>query len=161
MSRVRAHGLSIDPPEGWEVQIFRRAGDDSSTRRADVGGKGTSNPVLHASTRPLVAGRGDYGSGVVETLGVHDAFLALVEFDPDAGQTALFATSPVPRRLAARGFQAHTLQRVIAGQGGSQAFAQEADRAFCLYAVVGSLRNAPSVVERLNQALATLEISPR
>jgi hypothetical protein len=117
--------------------------------------------VLHLSTRPLVVSRGDYGSGVVESLGQADAFIALVEFDPEAVATALFARHGVPRRLLARSFDSQAMQRVIARQGGLQSFAQEEGRAFCLYAVVGSLRNGPAIVERVNAALATLEIEPR
>lgn len=161
MTRVRGHGLSVDPPSGWEVSIYRRAGDDPALARSEVGEGGTTNPVLHVATVPLSEGRGDYGSTVVERLGDLDAFVALVEFDPDAASTALFATSPVPRSLRAGAFAGHTLQRVIAGQGGLQAFASEGGRAFCLYAVLGSLRARTTVVPRINEALGTLEVDSR
>ncbi len=158
---VAAHGLSIDPPQGWEVAIYRRSGDDPSTARAEVGLEGTSNPVLHLATVPLVAGRGDYGSGVVEALEDLDAFVALVEFDAEAVGTALFSHAPVPRTVRGEDLQPHTLQRVIAGQAGAQYFASESGRAFCLYVVVGAAGLGAATAERVSSALATLRIDPR
>lgn len=158
--RVGAYGLSIDPPAGWDVRVYRRAGDAPTTARSDVAGDGTANPVLQLATVPLVEGGGDYGSGVVEQMRDLDAFVAIVEFDREAASTALFASSPVPRRIEPADLQAHTLQRVIAGQAGLQFFAQEVGRAFCLYVVAGSLSSRSAVVERVNAALSTLQISP-
>lgn len=161
MSRVSGYGISVDPPQGWEVSIYERPGDPASTPRDGVTEAGTANPVLHMATKPLVHDRGDYGSGVVEGLGPEDTFLALVEFDREAASSALFAKSGVPRRVVPRSLNRNTLQRVIAGQGGLQAFANEEGRAFCLYVVVGSIRNREAVVERINAALVTLEIAAR
>jgi hypothetical protein len=158
---VAAHGLLIDPPAGWDVRIYRRAGDDPATRRPDVSPEGTSNPVLHLSTVVLPDDRGDYGSTVVERLGDLDAFVALVEFDAEAAGTALFRTSPVPRAIEPSDLQAHTLQRVITGQAGLQYFAQEQQRAFCLYVVAGSGGQRNVIAQRVSAALASLEIAPR
>lgn len=158
---VAAHGLSIDPPQGWEVSIYRRPGDDPSTTREDVGLEGTSNPVLHMATVPLVAGRGDYGSGVVEVLDDLDAFVALVEFDAEAAETALFSRTPVPRVVRGEDLHPQSLQRVIAGQAGVQHFASESGRAFCLYVVVGAAGFGATTAERVSSALATLRIDPR
>ena len=156
--RVAAHGLSIDPPEGWDVRIFRRHGDDPATARQSVSAEGTSNPVLHLATVALPNDRGDYGSSVVERLGDLDAFVALVEFDGEAAETALFRTSSVPRTIDPSELQPHTLQRVIAGQAGLQHFANEAGRAFCLYVVAGSAGQRGASAERVSTALASLEI---
>lgn len=158
MSRVSAFGLSIDPPAGWDVRIYRRPGDDPATARAAVSGEGTANPVLHLSTVPLVAGRGDYGSGVVEVLDDMDAFVALVEFDPEAADTVLFRTSPVPRSVVPGDFAPHTLQRVISGQAGAQYFSHEAGRAFCLYVVAGAQGTLRAITDRVTAALGSLEI---
>lgn len=161
MSRVASRGLSIDPPQGWDVRIFQRRGDAPGTSRKDVQRDGTANPMLHLATVPLTAGRGDYGSGVVEVLDDLDAFVALVEFDRDAATTELFKRAPVPRSVAAEDLQPNTLQRVIAGQAGAQYFAHEAGRAFCLYVVAGAHGMRAAVARRVTAALASLEIEER
>ncbi|MET0727317.1 MAG: hypothetical protein ABWZ76_03355 [Acidimicrobiales bacterium] len=142
------------------MRIYQRPGDEPGTERTAVTVDGTVNPVLHLATVPLTAGRGDYGSGVVEALHDVDAFLALVEFDAEAAHTALFSAGPVPRAVNPEDLQPHTLQRVIAGQAGAQYFASESGRAFCLYVVVGAAGMRASVAQRLNAALGTLEIEP-
>jgi len=158
VSRVTAHGLSIDPPAGWDVRIYQRAGDDSQTSREMVEAGGTANPVLHLATVPLAADRGDYGSGVVEILRELDAFVALIEFDPEAATTPLFSRTPVPREILGKDLLPDSLQRLIAGQAGGQFFAHEAGRAFCLYAVAGAHGRRLAVAQRMTAALASLRI---
>lgn len=158
MPRVAAHGLSIDPPAGWDVRIYKRAGDAPTTNREDVTEGGTASPVLHLATVPLVEGRGDFGSVVVEGLRDVDAFVALIEFDPEAAATPLFAPSPVPRAVQGTDLLPDSLQRVIAGQAGAQYFAHESGRAFCLYVVAGAHGMRTAIAERVSAALASLVI---
>lgn len=127
---IRGHGLSVSLPTGWEGRI--------TVPPADGVVGATRNPVLHAASIALPQVRGDFGGGVVERLDPYGLFVALVEYDRDATQTALFATHGLPRVVTGAEFHTHTLQRGVAGQSGNQWFCQVSGRAFCLYVVLGS-----------------------
>lgn len=132
--RLEHAGIVVDLPPGWEAR--------ARTHPPSVPG-GRGNVVLHAATVPLPAGRGDFGSGVVETLGPDDVFVALCEYDErDAGK-ALFAAQglPVPRPSD---FSTAVLQRPQLDHSGAQFFFAVQGRPFCLHAVLGShARRAP------------------
>ena len=120
--RLEHGGVAGDLPAGWEARA-----------RTQPGG----NLLLHAATVPLPAARGDFGSGVVETLAPHDVFVSLFEYDQaDAGR-ALFAAQglPVPRPSD---FSTAVLQRTQLGHSGAQFFFTTSGRAFCLHVVLGS-----------------------
>ena len=123
-----AGGLRLDLPPGWEARLRRQA--PSQTGRP-------GNVLLHAATVPLPEQRGDFGSGVVETLGPDDVFVALCEYEEqDAGQ-ALFAAQglPLPRPSD---FSTAVLQRTQLDHSGAQFFFSVEGRPFCLHAVLGS-----------------------
>lgn len=150
MTAVSAFGLSLDGPPGWDVRVYRRpAAPEEST-----------HPVLHAGNFALPAGRGDYGSGAVERMGPGNVFLALLEFHPDATDSALFSQSGRPAVLDPSAFGPSSLQRRLPGQAGFQAFFSEAGRAFCLYVVLGSWADRARLVPVASGVLGRLSIGP-
>jgi hypothetical protein len=148
--RIATLGLAVAPPPGWEATIFRRP--------AALGE--VTLPVLHAATVPLPAGRGDYGSGVVEVLGPADVFVGLLEFGSGAVRSPLFPDSAGLPTLTPAAFRPKQLQRIIPNQAGVQRFFSFGGRAFCLYAVIGSFANRIPLSFRANQLIGSVEISP-
>lgn len=148
-ARVSAFGVSVAPPRGWEVSIYRRT--------PGIGEQ--TYPVLHAATVPLAPRSADYGGGLVERLGPADVFVALLEFGPGAAGTAIFSALEGLPALTPDMYRPRQLQRTLPGQAGVQRFFTAAGRAFSLYSVVGSFANCCSLAVRANQLLASLEIS--
>jgi hypothetical protein len=122
--------------------------------------EGTENPVAHLANFALPAVRGDYGSGAVERMTSEDVLVCLVEFDPEAADTNLFAAEGIPQ-FGVNDFAPHTMQRTIAGMCGGQAFFKVSGRAFSAYVVLGSYRLRAPLVRVVNGLLAGLEIAPR
>jgi hypothetical protein len=146
-SQISAHGLSVTPPDGWEAVIYRR-----------LEGPGEQTfPIVHAATVPLPVQRGDYGSGVVETLRASDLFVSLLEFGPQAANSPLFALAGIPG-LTPDMYRLKQLQRVLLGQAGVQRFFTEAGRAFCLYSVIGSYANRIPLCARANHMIGSIHI---
>ena len=148
--RIAASGLSIEPPSGWEASIFRRPPTSGEV----------TYPVVHAATVPLPAGRGDYGSGLVETLGPSDVFVGLLEFGPEAAETPLFSGLRGVPGLTPDVYRPRALQRTIRGQAGVQRFFTVAGRAFCLYSVIGSMAERVPLTARANQLVGSLRVEP-
>ena len=146
--RISAAGLSIEPPPGWEAAIFRRPA---------AAGEFTY-PVVHAATVPLPAARGDYGSGLVETLGPADVFVGVLEFGPDAAASPLFTGLRGVPGLTPDVYRPRALQRTIRGQAGVQRFFTVAGRAFCLYSVIGSMAGRVPLTARANQLVGSLRV---
>lgn len=136
------------PPTGWEASIYRRpaVGDEATYQ------------VVHAATVPLVAGRGDYGGGLVETLGPQDLFVGILEFGPEAAGSALFNRVQGVPGLTPDLFRPRQLQRTIPGQAGVQRFFTAAGRAFCLYSVIGSMANRVTLTDRANQLIGSFRV---
>ena len=148
-----AHGFLVVVPPGWEVRM-RRQGTSQDEEGA------TAYPVFHAATVALPPDRGDYGSNVVERLGSSDLFVSLVEFGPEAVDTALFpVVDEFPSSLDGASFHPRQLQRVIAGQAGLQKFFTYNGRAFCLYVVVGSYALVNQMMPVATELLASLVIA--
>ena len=141
-------GLSVAPPTGWEATIYRRSA---------LPGERTF-PIVHAATVPIPGDRGDYGGGLVELLGPHDVFVSLLEFGPDAAGSALYRPAAAIPVLAPDDFRPRQLQRVVRGQAGAQRFITLNGRAFCLYAVIGSIVNRVPSAERANALIASLQV---
>jgi hypothetical protein len=148
---MRAYGLSVAPPRGWDVRILRRP----SSRAGDL-----SRPVLHACTRTLPEDRGDYGSGAVELLGSQDVFVSLLEFGPESVGTPLFARQGLPKPLPINSFSPTRLQRTLPGQSGLQIFFTDNDRAFCLYVVLGAHSQRVALLPKAESLVASLAIAP-
>jgi hypothetical protein len=144
------HGLGVDLPSGWDGRIYRPAADEPGA---------TSNAILHAANFPLPERREDYGGGAVELMRAGDVLVMLLEFDPEAAATPLFAQRQgLPRRLAASAFGPNHLQRILPGQAGAQFFFSEAGRAWSLYVVIGSWADRAALAEQASRLLATIRL---
>ncbi|MGH8982924.1 MAG: hypothetical protein ACRDY6_03485 [Acidimicrobiia bacterium] len=164
MGELRAHGVAVDVPAGWDGRISRRP------EHGEVGVSSADGPpaepgfttqsVTHVASIPLPGNMADFGSGAVEDLGPDDALVVVVEYDPASAGTALFAAQGVPRSLDPEGFSPTTLQQSIPGQAGMQLFFSEQGRALCLYVVLGSYSRRHEVVPRVDAVLASLQIEP-
>lgn len=150
--KVELMGVSVATPPGWEVRVKRVQPEVESAR---------SLAVTHAATVPLPAKRGDFGSGVVETLGDDDVFVALLEYGEEVVGSNLFSDSQFPPELEPDHFDTSRLQVNLPGQSGLQRFLTLGDRAFCLYVVLGDHRNRGRLLGRALQLLDSIEITER
>ena len=116
--------------------------------------------VVHAATVPLPRERGDYGGGLVETLGPGDVFVGVLEFGAEAARSPLFAGLHGVPGLTPDVFRPRQLQRTVRGQAGVQRFFTVAGRAFCLYSVIGSMAQRVPLTARANQLVGTLRVDP-
>ena len=173
--RLDAHGIATELPPGWEGTIGRRpdpAVDPASAPSPTAAAAATTTgppatgadeqvlPTAHLASFPLPPDLGDFGSGAVELMTGTDAFVALVEYGPEAVDTPLFA-APFPRRLDARAFRRAALQRTLPGQVGTQVFCTEGGRALCVYVVLGRATDLAPLLVPVNATLAATEIAPR
>jgi hypothetical protein len=164
LGELRAHGVAIEVPGGWDGRISRRP-EHGEIRAAGADGPAaapgfTTRAVTHISSRPLPVDPADFGSNVVEGLGPDDAFVVLLEFDPASAGTPLFAAQGLPRALDPERFSPTMLQRTIPGQAGLQVFFTERGRALCLYVVIGAYSRRHAIVPKVNAVLATLRVEP-
>ncbi|HVM41755.1 MAG TPA: hypothetical protein VM618_13350 [Acidimicrobiia bacterium] len=148
MPDLRAHGLAISLPPGWEGAIVRRRANPGEATR----------PVTHLATFPLPPARGDFGAGAVEGMGSGDVFVALFEYGPESVGTPLFSEHGMPIPLRPDDFHPTQLQRRLPGQAGVQRFFTLAGRAFSLYVVLGSHRRRHATVPVVNAVLARLVV---
>ena len=146
--RITASGLSVTPPAGWEATIYRRP--------AAVGE--VTLPIMHAATVPLPTERGDYGGGLVETLGPDDVFVGILEFGTDAAASPLFSQLTGVPGVTPDSYRPRQLQRTIRGQAGVQRFFNVSGRAFCLYSVVGAFANRVGLAGRANQLIGSFHV---
>lgn len=161
MSALRAYGVGLALPRGWDGRIFRRTDADEGLAPAALGGPRSASlhPVVHVANFALPEDRGDYGSGAVERMGPAHVLVCLLEFEASSCHEALFSREGVPR-LRAVSYSPHTMQRTIAGMCGMQAFFQVHGRAFCVYSVLGSHRGRYALAPLADRALAGIEIHP-
>ena len=163
MGALRAHGIDVTLPAGWDGRITVRD-DGAPTPAFSATGihvaELRAHPVVHLANFGLPAARGDFGSGAVELMGDRDVFVVLFEYEPAATTTALFRARGLPRTLGPRDFQPATLRRGIAGQSAHQAFFQDGGRAFCLYVVLGAHARRAALVPIVNRVLASVRIDP-
>lgn len=172
MTNISAFGISTVLPTGWEGRISQRRAPTAATAstpeaRAAARAAGSTgwsgerpNPVAHFANFALPANRGDFGSGVVNSMTRDDVFVVLFEYGPESVGKPLFAGRGLPRRLRADQFHPKALQQVLPGQSGHQTFFTESGRAFCLYVVLGSHANGRALVGKANQVLAATKIQP-
>ena len=147
MATLRAHGLAVERPAGWDVAIYRRAPADGAT----------THPVVHAANFALPKRRGDFGIGAVERMGPGNVFVVLFEYEPAAAGTPLFADAGRPRPQPGD-FHPRALQRTLPGQAGAQWFFTEARRPFSLYTVLGSYARRHALVPQVRQIVAGFRI---
>lgn len=158
MAELRAYGLSVQAPTGWDGEIYQRA-DVAFTPQSTGAATGTDihavehHPIVHLCSRPLPAERGDFGGGVVSLLGPADVFVVVFQYGTDAVGTPLFAASGVPWPLALEAFDTTSLRMPLPGQLGCQRFFTVGGRAFMLYVVLGSSTLRRALVPSVNTAL--------
>jgi hypothetical protein len=146
--RLAANGVGVVVRDGWEVEFSELRGNPGTPVRS----------LVHLANFALPVERGDYGSGAVETMGAGAILVVVMEFDPETARTAMFSGTGVPRSLSADDFSAQALQRRLPGQGGAQRFFRVGTRAFGLYVVLGSLRQAGMLVREVNRTLEGIAI---
>ncbi len=151
MASLTGYGITVDVPAGWDARIYARDGDDGD-------GDGTARAAMHAATFPLPDGRGDFGSGAVETMGRADVFVVLLEYDRSRADQALFTARCGPAPLDPGSFSPAALQRARPGQAGAQSFFAASGRAFCLYAVIGRFADRDRLAAVVNQLVRTVRI---
>ena len=181
---LRGWGITADLPDHWEGRLFNRpvptaeftglvepAEDGSGQLTAQrlsgpeaeagaIGWKGERTaPVLHLANFGLGSERGDFGSGVVGTMGPRHAFVALLDYGTELAGTPLFAPRGVPRPRRAD-FSPDCLQRRLPGQLGFQRFFTVGSRAMCLFVVLGSVGQAPALVADVNATLDGVKVNP-
>lgn len=163
MGELRAHGLAVAVPRGWDARIRSRASEvdqpPGGLRRATAGER-MDLPVLQAASFRLPAETGDFGSDAVERMGPEDVLVCVLEFDDADAGSPLYRRSGVPR-LQAASFDPASMQRTIAGQCGTQAFFTAGGRAFCAYAVLGRARDIEPLVAKVNGLLQSVVIAAR
>jgi hypothetical protein len=157
VASLQGQGLAVELGAGWEGRI-RRSNVVGASGIAAAGDGATTHAVLHAANFPLPGERGDFGSGAVELMGPDHAMIMLVEYHRAAASTALFANEGAPRALGPAAFSPDALQRTISGQAGTQVFFNARGRAFCLYVVIGSARDANRLVPMVNSVLSKISI---
>jgi len=161
VAELRAHGIGVGLPAGWDARITVRHDGAPQVAIAASGTKVANlqaRPVMHLANFGLPNDRGDFGSGAVELMGDHDVFVVLFEHEPAATRTALFASQGLPRTLALTDFDPYNCRRGIPGQSAYQAFFQESGRAFCLYVVIGSHPHRARLVPIVNKVLASVQL---
>ncbi len=156
MSRLAAHGVSVDVPAGWEAELSTQP--DPAMLDSGLESSDASLVVVHAANFSLPAERGDYGSGAVEIMDRNGIFAALIEFDRASATSKLFAPDGFPTRLDAADFAPDQLHLTLPGQAGLQKFFHVGSRAFCLYAVIGSYSMRAVLVPELNRMLSGLSV---
>jgi hypothetical protein len=165
VSRLEAYGLAVDPPSGWEGEIFQRPVVTATELRsagvavaADAPAGGVPTPIVHLANFPMPAQRGDYGGGAVELMGRGHVFAAVLAHDPAEASSPIFARQGVPWPLRAEDFDPNQMQRTFSGQSGCQRFFRVGERPFCLYVALGSHRMRALLVREVNAALATVDL---
>ena len=149
--RLSHAGVAVTLPDGWEARARLQPPSAPGAGR---------NLLLHAATVPLPAERGDFGSGVVESLDVDDVFVCLFEYDPADARQPLFEAQGLPAVRTAD-FSPSVLQRTGRGQSGGQWFFSSAGRAFCLHAVLGSHARRAAGAARVAALLSGTVITGR
>lgn len=161
--RLEAHGIRVDLPPGWEGRLYvrPRPGTSRDTNPAAVGHIGeVPNPVLHLANFALPGGRGDFGTGAVERMRPGHVFVSMFEYDPAEAHRALFGTTGIPLPRVGE-FSEHALQRRLPGQAGWQRFFTQANRAFCVYVVLGAHARERHGVAEARQVLQAISVGAR
>jgi hypothetical protein len=148
VSRLAAHGISLELPPRWSGRVFTRSG---------------AGATLHAGDFQLVLADGEFGDASTAAMPAGSSFLALTEYRPGQGLEpghGLFAPQRIPRRLDPSAFSTSRLAHPRPGQAGTQHFFTAARRPFCLYVVVAA--QGPARRRRLavlDHVLRTLRIT--
>lgn len=157
---LEQRGVRVEAPAGCEARLRVRTPEPAEVAgAADGAAAGEERLVLHVSTVGLPAHRGDFGGGVVETMGRDDVFVAVLELEPDQAGSAFVRHEGLPRAIAPARYATDTMQRTIHGQAGTQVFFSHGGRAFCLYVAIGSHARRRELAARVNRILEGITIS--
>ena len=159
LQRLNAHGLSVSLLPGWDIRITLREQSEILVPGDEVPVSGFVHPVLHAATVAMPPLKGDYGSHVLPLLGLTDVFIAIAEFDAEAGNTPLFR--PGFPKLRASEFDQAALQRALPNRCGTQRFFTVEGRAFSLFCVLGSSVRRNSLSALATKLLQTVVVEPQ
>ena len=151
---LKAHGIAVELPRGWEGRIYRRQGGD---------------PTLHAASFALPRTDGDFGSIATARIPAGGGFLSLTEYRPGQGLVpgkGLFESTEIPLPLDPRNFHPQTLHIGRRGQAGFQHFFTTGGRPFCLYAVIstrplhqmGAAKAQAAAIHEVNHVLSSVTI---
>jgi hypothetical protein len=159
-------GLAATAPPGFTAAISRRPVPPGATGDVPEGAaRGTApvlvdtpHPVVHVATVPLPADRGDFGGGVVATLGRDDVFVALVEYDSSLAGFGLFERVGLPR-LAPSQFGYERMPRQLPPRSACQHFFTLGGRAFCLFTVIGDHSRRMALVPRAAEVVRGLRVT--
>jgi len=154
MPTLKAHGLAVTPPSGWDAEIYTR--DRDPRIMTPQGMQEVVPPIAHVANFGLPPNRGDFGGGAVELMESGAVFVALIQYDQADVDTALFRGKGIPWPLSPDEFDPNNLQRAFAGQSGVQRFFVAGGRPFCLYVVLGSHRLRATLVREVNAVLESI-----
>lgn len=170
---LHAEGMRMRLPRAWEGRIRRNPARTQSRQEAGMQPQATDGdhaadrgpeedqlPVAQLGNFVLPAALDDFGAQAVEVMETGNCFLALLEYGSEEADSALFS-GPLPRRLRLEDFSSRQLQRQLPDQLGTQVFATEGGRAFCLYVVLAGRARAAEALRTVNEVLSTLELEPR
>jgi hypothetical protein len=143
--RLQGYGIEADVPPGWDGRLFRWP---------------EGLPTLHAASFPLPNGDGDFGDLAVTRMPKDGVLVVLTEYDHALAGRGLFAPVGPPGRIRGTELSPDTLMRTFRGQAGLQRFFSAGARAFCLYVVIGSHRDAWRLAGEVNRFLPTVHIGP-
>ncbi len=146
MTTIRARGITIELPPGWEAEVDGGAGA-ALAENEDV-----LTPRAHIANFPLPPVRGDFGSGAVEQMIDGDVLLCLLEESASSVGSRLHSHEGIPLIVASE-FSPDAMQRPLKGQSGLQVFFHVDGRAFVLYVVMGSHASRASRVDAVNEVL--------
>jgi hypothetical protein len=139
---------SVRLPAGWQV---------AARRQQPTAPGRPGNLLIHAATVALPRERGDFGSDVAGLLGHDDVFVSLFEYERSSVGTELFSARGLPV-VRPSDFVVGALQRSRPGQSGAQYFFTHADRAFCLFAILGSHGRRIPGARKVNALVAGMDI---
>lgn len=148
MQTLSRSGLQIDLPDGWDGRIYQRVAEAGVvTRRA-----------IHAASFALPPNLGDYATAAVEAMQATDVLVSVIEFDPDSANTGLFRSDGLPDALTPDAFSPSAMPRAVPGRTATQFFFSTADRAFCLYVVLGSHTQRAALLPLVNAVVRTIKL---
>lgn len=157
--KITGPGIAIEVPQGWEAEIYQplrehRVPGGSAVPPAELE---KAPAVLHAANFPLPPGRSDFGHDVIERLSLMHVFIALVEYGPGDAAKALFAAEGFPD-LHPDDLSPGAVMGAATGQAAVQRFFHIGDRAFSVYAAVGSHRMRARLAPAIAEVLRGIEL---
>jgi hypothetical protein len=157
VTTLRAYGIRVDLPDGWDGTIYRRE---------------SAWPVMHAASFPLPPDDGDFGTKAMTVAPPGGVFIAMPQYDLALAGTGLFGEEGLPIPIGPQELNAKAFARPIPGLVAVQRFFTEAGRPFCVYVVVsrsaagGDAAAAAATdgdagpLAQANHVLATVRIEP-